>query len=284
MNNSQLRAFHTVAHTGSVTKAADYLHVTQPTVSDHIKALETRYTVKLFERRGRGIALTSLGHALFAITRRKFSLEAEAEQLLSSAQGLTSGTLRVIADGPYLVLPLLGKFQRHHPNIDLSLRFGNSHKVLESLFALEADIAILPDVIDDKRLHIVPYKQDRLMCIVERGHAFTKRRSIRINEFAEQRLILREPGSHTRRLIDHTLKQAGVQLHNTLVIGSREGVREAVASGLGIGVVSESEIGQDRRIHALSIRDANLKITEYFVCLKESRPTPVVKALFDLIE
>ena len=166
----------------------------------------------------------------------------------------------------------------------MSLRFGNSKDVLQHLFSLEADVAILPDVIDDERLHIVAYKQDRLMCIVERGHAFAKRRSIRISEFAEQRLILREPGSHTRKLIDHTLHQAAVQPTNSLTIGSREGVREAVAAGLGIGVVSESEVGQDRRIHALGIRDANLKVTEYFVCLKESRPTPVVKALFDLIE
>ena len=284
INNSQLRAFHTVAQLGSVTRATEHLHVTQPTVSDHIKSLEMRYAVKLFDRRGRGVALTSLGHALLDITRRQFSLEAEAEQLLSSAQGLASGKLRVATDGPYLVLPLLGKFQRRHPNIELSLRFGNSQSVLKKLLALEADIAILPDVADNERLYIAPYKQDRLMCIVERGHAFAKRRSIRIAELTEQRLILREPGSHTRMLIEHALKQANIQLCRPLVIGSREGVREAVATGLGIGVVSESEIGQDRRVHALSIRDANLKITEYFVCLKESRPTPVVKALFELIE
>ncbi len=284
MNNSQLRAFHTVAQLGSVTRAAEYLHVTQPTLSDHIKSLESRYAVKLFDRRGRGITLTSLGHALLDITRRQFSLEAEAEQLLSSTQGLASGKLRISADGPYLVLQLLVKFQSRHPKIELSLRFGNSQSVLKKLFALEADIAILPDVADDDRLHIVPYKQDRLMCIVERGHEFSRRRSIRIAELAEQRLILREPGSHTRVLIEHALKQANVQPCRPLVIGSREGVREAVATGLGIGVVSESEIGQDRRIHALGIRDAKLKVTEYFVCLKESRPTPVVKALFELVE
>lgn len=284
MNNSQLRAFHTVAQLGSVTKAAEYLHITQPTVSDHIKALEERYGVKLFDRRGRGVALTSLGHALLDITRRKFSLEAEAEQLLASAHGLASGTLRIAADGPYLVVALLGKFQRQHPNIEISLRFGNSKSVLEKVFSLQADVAILPDVSEDERLHIVPHKNDRLMCIVERGHAFSRRRSIRMEEFSGQRMILREPGSHTRTLIDHAFKQANIHPDNSLVIGSREGVREAVACGLGIGVVSESEVGQDRRIHALSIRGAELKVTEYFVCLKESRPTPVVKALFDLIE
>ena len=284
MNNSQLRAFHTVAQLGSVTKAAEYLHITQPTVSDHIKALEDRYSVKLFDRRGRGVTLTSLGHALLDITRRKFSLEAEAEQLLASAHGLASGTLRIAADGPYLVVDLLGKFQQQHPNIDISLRFGNAKKVLEKVLALEADVAILPDVDEDERLHITAHKQDRLMCIVERGHAFARRRSIRIEEFTGQRMILRESGSYTRNLIDHAFKQAGIHAENSLVIGSREGVREAVACGLGIGVVSESEVGQDRRIHALSIRGADLKVTEYFACLKESRPTPVVKALFDLIE
>ena len=284
MNNSQLRAFHTVAQLGSVTKAAEYLHITQPTVSDHIKTLEQRYNVRLFERRGRGVALTSLGHALLDITRRKFSLEAEAEQLLSSTQGVATGNLRIAADGPYLIVQLLGKFYNRHPDINLSVQFGNSKEVLAELFALEADVAIVPDIETDERLHIVPYKHDRLMCICSHDHPFAGRRAVSINDFKDERLILREPGSTTRKLIDHALKQSGIDPHNPLLIGSREGAREAVAVGLGVGFISESEIGEDRRICAIDIRDVSLKVIEYIVCLKESRPTPTVNALFNLIE
>ncbi len=95
MNHTQLRAFHAVAEAGGFTRAAERIHVTQPTLSGQVAALEVRYGVKLFERRGRGIELTDLGAGLHEVTRRLFAQEAEAEQLLDSAQGLTRGLLRV---------------------------------------------------------------------------------------------------------------------------------------------------------------------------------------------
>ncbi|MEM7206951.1 MAG: LysR substrate-binding domain-containing protein [Pseudomonadota bacterium] len=284
MNHVQLKAFHTVAQLGSVTKAAARLHITQPTVSDHIKSLEQRYEVKLFERRGRNLVLTSLGHALRDITSRQFRMEAEAEQLLLSATGLASGKLRVAADSPFLVVPLLSQFQHQHPNIDVSISFGNAKTVYENLITLEADVAVLPDVEKNQKLFQAPLKQDKLVCIVDSGHRFATRRNVRIDEFSTETLILREAGSHTRSIIEHALTQSGITPARSLILGSREGVREAVAAGLGIGVVGESEVGQDKRIHALTIRGAQLKVTEYFVCLNESRPTPVVSALYNLID
>ena len=130
MNYSHLRAFHAVASQGSFTKAAKVLHVTQPTISDQVKALEQRYSVVLFGRRGRHITLTPIGQALLEVTQRQFSLEAEAEELLTAARGLAQGLLRVSADAPYHVVPLLGRFHRLHPGIRLTLDFGNSTKVL----------------------------------------------------------------------------------------------------------------------------------------------------------
>ena len=106
MNYLHLRAFHAVATHGSFTRAAAALNVTQPTVSDQIKVLENRYEVKLFERHSRRVALTELGRALYDVTRRQFKLEADAEQLMLTAKGLTHGRLRVAAGAPHLVIPL----------------------------------------------------------------------------------------------------------------------------------------------------------------------------------
>ncbi len=136
MNHAQLRAFHAVAEAGGFTRAAERIHVTQPTLSGQVAALEARYGVKLFERRGRGIELTDLGHGLREVTRRLFGQEAEAEQLLTAAQGLTAGLLRVGADAPYQVIPLLARFNRRHPGIRLSMSFGNSERVLQELLRL----------------------------------------------------------------------------------------------------------------------------------------------------
>lgn len=284
MNHAQLRAFHAVATQGSFTKAAEALHVTQPTLSDHVRALESRFDVKLFKRRGRGVALTGLGHALLEITRRQFAMEAEAELLLASAQGIMSGTLRIAADGPFLIIPLLGDFNRRYPGIDLTVNFGNSEKVLGELFALQADVAVLPDLDPDPRLHSIPFRRDRLVCFVNRSHRWARRRSISLDEIASERLVMREVGSTTRAIFEQTLRRAGVQPAARLQVGSREGVREAVAAGLGVGVISESEFGHDDRLRAVVVRDQKLQVTEYLVCLKENRPMPVISALFELAE
>lgn len=284
MNHAQMRAFHAVASQGSYTKAAQSLHVTQPTLSDHVKALEERYGVKLFKRQGRGVTLTSLGHALLDITRRKFSLEAEAEQLLSMAKGMMNGRLRVAADGPYLVVPLLGAFCQRYPGINISMNFGNTEQVLQDLLELRADIAVLPDLSDDDRLFALPYRTGKLVVFVNRGHDWSRRRSIRLEELSEQRLVSREQGSVTRSVFEQALRQKGVHPNSILEIGSREGVREAVAAGLGIGVISETELGNDDRLVALEVKDADLNVTEFLACLKESRPIPVVQAFFELFQ
>ncbi len=283
MNYAQIRAFHVVAEAGSFTRAAERIHVTQPTLSGQVAALEARYGVKLFERRGRGIELTDLGRGLRDITRRLFGQEAEAEQLLAAAQGLTTGLLRVGADAPYQVIPLLARFNRRHPGIRLSMSFGNSERVLQELLDRRCDIAVLPNIESDARIYALPFRRDRLVVFVARDHAWAGRRSLRFAELAGQNLVLREPGSTTRAVLDRALAEAGVQPGMALEIGSREAVREAVAAGLGIGAVFESEFGHDPRLHPLQLRDVDLHAVEYAACLQERRPVRVVRAFFDLL-
>lgn len=283
INHAQLRAFHAVASEGGFTRAAGALHVTQPTISAQVKELEDAYGVKLFERAGRGVEITELGRALFDITRRQFGLEAEAEQLLASARGLLRGQLRVGADAPYHIIPLLRGFARRYPEIKLSLSFGNSHEVLEALLDRRSDVAVLADLKPEDRIHAVPFRRDRLVLFVERGHPWAGRRSVHLKELEGQRVVLREVGSITRALFEEAMAAAGIPLGDTLEIGSREAVREAVAAGLGIGAVFESEFGHDERLRRVAIRDARIESTEYAACLKERLSVRVVRAFFDLL-
>ncbi len=283
INHAHLRAFHAVASQGSFTRAAATLHVTQPTLSGQVKELEERYGVKLFERRSRGIELTGLGQALLEITQRQFTLEAEAEQLLATARGLLRGQLRVGADAPYHVIPLLSIFNKRYPGIQLSMNFGNSEQVLQDLLHRHHDIAVLPDIQPDSRLHAVPFRRDQLVVFVHKGHPWSKRRSIRLQELASRRLVLRERGSTTRAIFERTMKQMDIPLHEVLEIGSREAVREAVAAGLGIGVVFESEFGRDDRLHKLMVRDSLLEGVEYAACLQERYSLHMVRVFFELL-
>jgi aminoethylphosphonate catabolism LysR family transcriptional regulator len=283
INHAQLRAFHAVACEGSFTRAARSLSVTQPTISAQVKELEELYGVKLFERIGRGIAITELGQALYDITRRQFGLETEAEQLLASARGLLRGQLRIGADAPYHIIPLLRPFSQRYPAIRLSLAFGNSHDVLDGLLERRSDVAVLADLQPDERLHAVPFRRNRLLLFVAHGHPWIARKGVRLRELEGQRVVLREHGSITRALFERALAEAGIALGDTLEIGSREGVREAVAAGLGIGAVFGSEFGHDQRLARVAIRDARIESTEFAACLAERLSMRVVRAFFDLL-
>ena len=283
INHAQIRAFHAVAKAGGFTRASAELNVTQPTLSGQVAALEQAYGVRLFERRGRGSEMTDLGRSLYAITSRLFGQEAEAEQLLTAARGLTTGQLRVGADAPTTVIPLLATFNRRYPGIRLSMSFGNSERVLQDLIDRRSDIAVLPELRPDPRLHAVPFRRDRLIVFVERGHPWASRRSVRLGELDGQRMVLREVGSVTRALFEAAMAQASVKPGDILETGSREAVREAVAAGLGIGVVFASEFGNDARLHALRLRDVEIEATEYAACLTERQPVRAVRAFFDLL-
>lgn len=282
MNYAHLRAFHAVAAAGGFTRAADALHVTQPTLSAQVKALEETYGVELFERRGRGIAVTDLGRHLLEITRRFFNLEGEAEELLAATRGLTRGHLRVGADAPHHVMEALAAFNRRYPKLTLSLSIGNSAELLQDLLEHRSDVAILADVPGDPRLHALPLRRDRLIGFAPSGHPLAKKGRIDAGRLSEHRLVLREPGSITRHLFETAMARAGHDLGEVLEIGSREAVREAVAAGLGIGIVSESEFGQDHRLKPLRLGGIDVEMTEYVVCLAERGELRLVRAFLEI--
>lgn len=283
MNHSQLRAFHAVAQENSFTKAAAALQVSQPTLSAHVKSLEEGYGVTLFQRGGRQVELTEFGKSLLAVTQRYFASEVEALQLLSTAKGLLRGRLRIGADSPYNVVPLIASFSHRFPSVQQSIFFGNSKEVLGNLYARKSDIAILPEIAADERLHIIPYRHDRLVIFTHRGHPWSRRKSIRLHEIADQTMIMREVGSSTRAVFEKALNDNNVVPKKILEMGSREAVREAVAAGLGIGIVGESEFGHDMRLHRLPVRDAKLATVEYITCLTENRNDAVVTTFFDIV-
>ncbi len=259
------------------------LHVTQPTLSGQVKELEERYGVKLFVRHGRRIELTDLGASAFNITRKLFRHEDQVEQLFRSAKNLTMGELQVGADSPYIVTPLLAQFQRLYPGIHISIRYGNSEQVMHWLESQRCDVAILPNVADDQRLHIIPLQPDQLIAFVALDHAWSERRSIGLEQLVGQRVILREKGSQTRSIFEQALDDADLSLSDVMEISSREGVREAVAAGFGVGIISENELGTSSRFKSLRVNNAALTHSELVVCLKQTRSVQVTNAFLEMI-
>ena len=285
ISHAHLRSFHAVATHGSFTNAAEALHITQPTLSGQVKELEERYGIKLFVRLGRRIELTDIGQSAYNITRHLFRYEEEVELLLQSARALTSGQLMVAADSPYIVTPLLAQFQRLYPGINISIQYGNSAQLMSWLESRRCDIAVLPNIPEgDTRLDSIPLAPDRLLAFVSKDHAWADRRSITMEELLGQKIILREKGSRTRSIFEETVALSGGVLDKVMEISGREGVREAVAAGFGVGIVAETELLADSRLRPLTVSNADLTLDEYIVCLKERRGLRVTDAFLEMIK
>jgi len=284
ISHAHLRSFHAVATHGSFTRAAEMLNITQPTLSGQVKELEERYGTKLFIRHGRRIELTDIGKSAFSITRLMFRHEEEVEHLLQSARALTSGLLRVGADSPYIATPLLAQFQRLYPGIQISIQYGNSQQLMSWIVSRSCDVAFMPNIPqEDERLYSIPLPPGRLVVFVNQDHDWAERRSVTIEELVMQRIVLREKGSLTRSIFEEAVAQAGQLLPDVMEISGREGVREAVAAGFGVGIVAENELVADSRLRALPVSNAELAHAEYVVCLQEMRSLRVNDAFLEMV-
>ena len=284
INVALLRSFHAVALQGSFSRAARVMNVTQPTLSQQVKLLEETYGVRLLERTGRGVQPTTLGKALFEITHRLFEIEQEAAELLTGAKRLTAGRILIGADGPFHVVPLIRRFQQLHPGPEVMLSLGNSTEMLADLLSTKLDVVLIADLPGDSRLFAVPLRRDPVLAILPAGHALARRRALRLQDVASELLILREPGSVTRKVVERGFAELDLTPTHVMEIGSREAVREAAAGGLGIGFVSASETMPDARVALLPIYGVRMDIDEYAVCLRERRHLATVKAFLHVAQ
>jgi len=281
---TELRAFHLVAQAGSFSLAARTAGLSQPTLSAQVRALEANYAVDLFDRSGRGVRMTPAGQSLYAITTRLIGAEEEARALLSGGRALTRGHLRVSADSAYHVMPILAELKRRHRGLTFTHKINNSAAVLEHLTEHGADIAVMAKMTSDPRIHAMKLREDRLVLFVAQDHPWARRRRIRIAELAGRDIVVRERGSITREVFEARLAQAGVVSGALIEVQTREAVREAVASGFGIGVVFDSEFGTDARFHPIEVGDADLSVGEYVACLQERRRLALVRAFLDIAQ
>ena len=283
MSQTALRAFHLVAQWGGFSKAARAGGVSQPTLSAQVRGLEDAHGVRLFDRRGRTVALTPLGQNLHAITTRLFAAEEDAKALLADARTLARGHLRVAADSAAHVMPLLAKLKQRHPGLTFSLAVGNSSDVLQEVVEHAADVAVTAKQVSDPRVYSLRLRTDRLVLFVPRAHPWASRKAVALETLSGQDLVIRERGSITREVFEARLAEAGVKPGALVEVQTREAVREAVAAGFGIGIIFDSEFGKDPASAKLTVKGANLNVAEYVVCLEDRRRIPLVRALLELV-
>ncbi len=276
---TQLRAFHFVATAGGYSQAARETAISQSNLSGQVRQLEAASGVALFERGAFGVRLTADGEALYTVTTRLFTAIGEADAILKSRK-VEGGRLRIASDGVVHSLPILGALRRHRPNLVFSLLVHNSEAVIEQVAQYRADVGVTAQRPKDDRFHVRPLTSMNIGLFLPKTHPWARRRDVAIRELAGLPFVLREKGSRTREVFEQNLREHDTALGPILEVSTREGVRETVAAGFGLGAVADLEFGFDTRLHFLPLRDAKVPIDEYLVCLDERRRIPMIEDFF----
>lgn len=284
MNYAQIRAFYSVVREGGVGRAAKFLNVSQPTVSQHLRALEETAAVPLFERRGRGLALTPEGARLFAAAEHLMRAVAAVEDSLATPGELERGRLRIVSDSPPVVVQLLKRFRDRHQAVTISTALASKAQIMAEIADGEADFGITVDPTVGVDYTAIPLRSDGLSLCVWRGHPLARKRRVELMDLAPEVLLLREPGSRTRNLLQQAMNQRDVTPREAIEIGSREVLREAVALEIGVTVFTASECPPDPRLAYVPIHEPGLMIVvhEHLVFRKRTLIRPEMAALIEI--
>jgi DNA-binding transcriptional LysR family regulator len=279
----QIRAFCALAQHRSFKAAADSLGVSQPTIVSQIAGIEEAYGTKLFQRQRENNRLTDIGIALLAPLRAVLDQVRQAEFILLSHSTAQTGELNVVAVNPVRTSNLIREFRILCPNIRVNVSFVASDKA-QSLIDREAvDVGFFVQSEGRPGQQAFHFYSYELMAIVPAEHRLAHKPTLSIEDFAGEELVIREPGSLTRKMFLAALENAGIKSRIAYELGSRESVREAVAQGLGVSVVAEDEHTPHERIVTRKIIGANLRADSSLVVLNKHLGSPQVKTLIELI-
>ena len=265
MENFRLRVFRAVAEEMSFRKAAEVLHLSQPAVSQHIRALEEEAGVRLFDRaRGEGhgsqISLTEAGRVLLGYANTAAETMAEAQRALAALNDDAVGELRLGASttvAQYVLPRILGAFLRQYPQVKLSLISGNTEKIVEAVVEERVALGIIEGPAMRRDVKTERMVQDEMVLIVNPTHAWAARKTaIAVAELTRVPLLLRERGSGSRRVVERALKMAGLPLRSLRVameLDSTEAIISGVEAELGVGFVSRWAVSKVLRLGTVRI-------------------------------
>jgi DNA-binding transcriptional LysR family regulator len=275
MTIRQLEVFLAIAHAQSFSRAAERIHLSQPTLSEHMKELEQELGVPLFTRHSRSVSLTEPGRVFEDYATRVVATLAAARHAIAELDGLKRGSLVVGASttpGTYVLPARIAKFRQRYPGITVALRIGNSRAVEERVRDGEVDLAVIGGhVLGPTERCVAAGVVDELQLIVPPSYP-VKESSLTPARLARERLLIREAGSATRQATERALREAGVTLQPAMELDHTETIKRAVMAGLGVAFVSRYAVEDEVRSGRLRILPVQrMKIRRHFHVIHDER-------------
>jgi LysR family transcriptional regulator, low CO2-responsive transcriptional regulator len=285
----QLKVFETVARLTSITRAAEELSLTQPTVSMQIKQLTQNIGVPLFEQIGKKLYLTASGQELFLTCQDIFDRLSRFEMKIADFQGLKQGKLKLstITTTKYFIPRALAPFCQLYPGVEVSLEITNHERVLERMSENLDDLYIISKVPERLDVSLHPFLENPLVVIAPIDHPLAKEKNIPISKLQDEAFIMRERGSGTRAAVEHLFAQHNVSVKVRLELGGNEAIKQAIGVGFGISVLSQHTFPQDAAMSGLTILDVEhfpIERQWYIVYPADKQLSIVASTFFDFLQ
>lgn len=287
MNLRQLRVFDSVARHMSFSAAAEELMMSQPAVSQQIRALEQQLDAKLFEWTGQRLFLTDAGQAIRAHAEAMLERGTEIERALAELRGPTRGRLALGANttGGMYVLPAIARsFLEAHPDAELTLQIESTNRIVDRVMQNFVDVAVVTGPLSDERLAITDLYRDELLLIASPSHPFSALASVSAEQAAAARWVLYTPDSRTRALVQRAFEELGLKLSPAMQLASTEAVKKAVEANLGVAMVSRFAVQRELRLGELisvPVKALTIERPIHALHRRDKRLTPLAARFFE---
>jgi DNA-binding transcriptional LysR family regulator len=292
MDLHQIEIFCMLIKLRSFSGAAEALHLTQPTVSGHIKNLESDLGVTLLDRLGKRVVPTEEGEILYRYGQKLLALRDHARQEIEAISGKMGGLLKIggsTIPGAYILPALIGAFKKEHPSLSVQLMIDDTAKVTQAVKDGDLCIGIVGARVADGHLESHTFLTDELVVAVPSGHHWAHKKIVPVEALKTEPFIQREEGSGTRRIMEEHLEKAGfslADLNKVAVVGSSDAVRQAVKAGLGVSILSIRALQDDiqaGRISAVRLKGLKLERSFSIILLKGKSRSLLCQVFLDFL-
>jgi len=284
----QLQIFDTVVRVGGITRAAEALHLSQPTVSMQVRKMSETLGLELLEHVGRRVHPTAAGQEVFETAQDILESINSLGDLAAELKSEVKGELRVsvITTATYFMPHLFGAFIERHPDVVPKLTITNRAEVLERLKSNIDDLLIMGQVPSELAVQAHPFIDNELVVVAPPDHPLAKERNISLDRLAQERFLARESGSGTRLAVDRLFDREKIQITPYMELGSAEAIKQGVMAGLGVSVLSRLSLSlelESRKIAILDVEEFPLVRRWYAVHLRDKKLSLVTRTFLDYI-
>ncbi|MEE9426759.1 MAG: LysR family transcriptional regulator [Paracoccaceae bacterium] len=269
----QLQIFETVVRLGGFTRAAQSLHLSQPTVSMQVKKLSAILGLQLLEQVNRRAYPTEAGQKVYAVTQEILGQLTALGDLAGELKGEIKGELRlaVITTAAYFMPHLLGSFVENHPLVQPRLTITNREKVIERLKSNQDDLLIMGQVPSELAVEAYPFIDNEMVVVAPPDHVLIGKKSVSLERICQEKFLVREVGSGTKLAVDRLFAKHDLAISPYMELGNAEAIKQGVMAGLGISVLSRRNVGLElssQKIAVLEVEGFPLIRRWYAVHLK----------------